>query len=304
MYCLKCDKKVNREHVFHGLHIQCFNQTFNLGETLDFANLRMRTSSDGKPSNQSPFERFNQSFFHGMYKKYSANLGGTDYILKVQQSNAPELPYVEYLSNKLAQYMNIDVPAYHLIAFQNSLPTFVTRNIMNDYPGGDLKHIYLFLKEKDNFSVEVLIKVIKRETNRLRDVYKFIEICLFDSLIGNHDRHGRNLAIILRKQKVLSPFYDNPSYLGIETQELLEAQHEPRGKIETKDTHEPMMTDYINEFKRLGYLKVVNKFHKNLTHSYSRMVAEIKNFRPLSINRKRAIIKLIERRAQELEDGV
>jgi serine/threonine protein kinase HipA of HipAB toxin-antitoxin module len=53
-------------------------------------------------------------------------------------------------------------------------------------------------------------------------------MCLFDALVGNHDRHGRNIALIeTRKGHILSPFYDNPSYIGIEDHNLLLAEHNP-----------------------------------------------------------------------------
>ncbi len=160
------------------------------------------------------------------------------------------------------------------------------------------------MRESEPFSVEVLVNVIKRETSRLKDVYRFVEICLFDALIGNHDRHGRNFAIIVsRRKKILSPFYDNPSYLGIESEALLLADHNPSGKIETKKSKEPTMSDYIKEFNRLGFDNVIKKFHQKLVNAHEKNTALISDFPFLSSNRKKALFSILEKRERELENG-
>jgi len=70
------------------------------------------------------------------------------------------------------------------------------------------------------------------------DVSIFIKTLLFDALIGNNDRHGRNLGfIVTSKGSTLSPIYDNVSYLSLESGGMLQAQHNPTGRINTKITY-------------------------------------------------------------------
>ena len=107
---------------------------------------------------------------------------------------------------------------------------------------------------KKRHDCESLVKIIGEKTQRKREQEKFILLTLADSLIGNHDRHGRNLAFIRSAKGIwLSPFYDNPSALALEDPSMLGADLQPRGSIYTKDTDKPTMKDYVLEWNRLGY---------------------------------------------------
>ena len=121
-------------------------------------------------------------------------------------------------------------------------------------------------------------------------------------MIGNNDRHGRNLAFIQTKRGLqLSPFYDNPSYLGIEEEGLLGAQIEPAGAIATAETKEPKMEHYVAELIRLGYGDAVTKFQ---TKAVLKDIFAWADQSFVSDRRKRGIKALIERRYKELEKGV
>ncbi len=307
MICLKCRQQIQgAEKPLHGLHEKCFTQWFKLSGTSDFTDLYAKqTSSEPSGSNDEKFSRLNSSFFHGKYKKYSARLAGRNYILKVQQTEYPELPPTEYLSNQLASLLGLDVPSFFYILFQGTMHAFVSQNIIDLNQGGTLDHIYHFFKNDEDLACKDLIDVILRETGSLFEAVRFIELVLFDSLIGNHDRHGRNLAILMNsgKKKQLSPFYDNPSYLGIEAESLLEAQHEPRGAIRTRASKIPLMRDYVQEFTDLGYKDFVERFHKKVT-SRSKKIFTIIEQSFISEKRKRAFMTLVERRLQELENAV
>lgn len=303
MKCLSCRQPISGT-AFHGLHQVCFQKQFKLKSPEDFTDLFARSTSSGKANQRnSPFKRFNTSFFHGQYKKYSATLGKETFILKVQQDEAPELPVAEYVSNQVARMLGLAVPVFYLILFNNKRFAFVTRNFMQDYGAATLDHIYKFIDESDPYTCEVLINVIKNQTGKLLDVARFVEICLFDSLVGNHDRHGRNLGFIhSRGKKILSPFYDNPTYIGIEDQDLLLAHHEPRGAIATHSADAPKMSDYLEEFSRLGFNNICIKFARKVITRFEAIIRLVDDSM-LSLDRKKALISLIERRAQELENA-
>lgn len=294
--CLKCQNNLDSE-IIYGLHKNCFIESF--GQAKEFKDLDPKNSSSTFGKN-SEIKKQN-TFFHGNYLKYSARLEQTDYILKVQEPRFPELPLVEYLCNQIALLLKVDIPPYSLIDFNGRI-TFVTRNFMQDYTG-TLHHIYKFLPaEEEIYCCEKIIEVILAQTGKLADVAKFIEICLFDTLVGNNDRHGRNLGIVeTASKKKLAPMYDNPSCIGIEDDFFLVADINPSGAIWTKASKEPKPSDYIKEFQRLGYEILVNKFCSKVMSESSNIVKTINNA-VLSDKRKIALTKLLQKRIGDFEN--
>ena len=151
---------------------------------------------------------------------------------------------------------------------KNELMAFVTKNFMQGYPNSALHHIYKFLPKRDKYNCQNIIKAIMEETNKPAEVEKFIKICLFDSFIGNGDRHGRNLGIIgTGRKKRLAPMYDNPSNFGGEPEGMLGGQFNYSGHIWTSSSEEPKIKDYIQEFQKLnkvGFAQTVNNHDSSL----------------------------------------
>lgn len=296
--CYKCKKLfVNKDSIWEGLHPECFSNWFNINSLEPFQDVVARHSE----TLENEWSRITSSFFHGKFRKYSAKIGTTSYLLKVQQSELPELPTMEYLCNQLAQSLGLLVPNHFLIRFQNELDAFVCKNFMQDYPSSNLVHIYRFLDSPEQYSCEGLLQILEREVKRYDDIVRFVRICLFDALIGNHDRHGRNLGIIQSSDgSRLAPCYDNPSYLALEIPQLLGAYHEPRGAIATKHTREPTMIDYVNEWLRLGFDESIKEFKNKV--NLSEIHHLIKNSF-VSPKRQDAFIRLTERRYKELCDA-
>lgn len=295
--CYRCGKQIDSlEGLKHGLHKHCFKKWFKVDETHDFTSLALRGDTG---ANKIPI---NTSFFQGTFKKYSAKLGESDFILKVATDSYLELPRAEFLSNQIASSLKLDMNEFYLIHFLGKTDCFVARNFMQDHIGGNLIHIYHFINEDLKFDVSSLLKIIESKTGRFSEVKKFIDMCLFDALIGNHDRHGRNLGLIQVGEKyILAPCYDNPSYLAIEEKAFLKAQHEPRGKICTSETEEPIMKDYIMEFKKLGYETEVIDFLKRVN---MKKIETLISNSFISGERKAALKSLVNRRFKELENEV
>jgi len=295
MICLKCKNTIETTATY-GLHEECFIASFNLQKSAEFQDLDPKKSCS-KLSN-AEIKKKVDTFFQGVYLKYSAKLGQVSYILKIQEPEYPDLPVIEYLCNHIAELLGMDIPPYHLINFNGRI-TFVTRNFMQDYIGA-LQHIYKYLPiGEENHSCEEIINAILRSTGRLADVAKFIDICLFDSLIGNNDRHGRNLGIIETADvKKLSPVYDNPSFIGIQEDFLLDSDTNPSGCVWTKASKNPKPQDYITEFERLGHDSIAEKFRKKIIMQSSNIMDLVKNA-DLPIKRKNAFIKLIEKRIRD-----
>ena len=176
---------------------------------------------------------------------------------------------------------------------------FVTKNFMQNQ-SGTLHHIYKFLSKSEDYNCENLMKIIINQTRRLLDVEHFIEMCLFDSFIGNNDRHGRNLAIIeTSSRKRLAPIYDNPSHFGIE--DVLGAHFNIRGCVECLHTKHPTMIDYLREFKRLEKKQVCLEFKKKVDHSFEKIIKTIQDSTLLH-KRKQAFEKYLKERLEDLKN--
>ncbi len=126
--CCCCNQPFFTGEAFrYGLHEKCFRECFEFYE--DFVDLIARSqSAPPRPESQGPK---NISFFHGAYRKYSARLGKTNYILKVQQKEYPELPATEFLSNQIFRSLKIQVPDHFLIKYPEDNLCFVTKIFMS-----------------------------------------------------------------------------------------------------------------------------------------------------------------------------
>ncbi len=325
MRCLKCQTAIKIESVY-GLHANCFLKWFELTGLSELSDLDPKKSTRYS-SGSSNIEKAPDSFYHGRYRKYSAKLGSRHYILKVQESQYPDLPATEYVCNRIASLLGLNVPRYYLIRYKAATHntnkvqsvskkesqkqheeepiTFITKNFMQDYVGA-LHHIYKYLPQGDkNYNCENIIKVIREQTGRLVDVKKFVEICLFDAFIGNNDRHGRNLGIIeTGKNRRLAPMYDNPSFLGIQKDdEFLLAHYNISGVIRTSDSTKPKLLNYIREFKRLKLDKPCHNFIKKIIDKFPLLIEEIQNSE-ISKRRKTAFINLLNDRLEDCKQSI
>lgn len=298
--CLKCLQLIEPTDSKYGLHTECFITLFNLDNSLaEFEDLALK-----REKQNSQLSVIHTSFFQGAFKKYSAKLGSKSYILKVQDDDYPELPSIEYLSNQIGQQIGLIVPNFYLVRFPNEINAkfaFVVHNFMENYIPGNLVHIYHFVVDKP-FSCKTIYRVIEEKIGRMDALKQFIFLCLFDALIGNHDRHGRNIALIETKKGYrLAPFYDNPSYMGIEEQSLLLARHNPRGKIITSKNDEPTMHDYVVEFVEMGHSSWVKEFLGRVNiHNIYQLIEN--SF--ITDKRKKAVTTLIKQRLNELENAI
>lgn len=300
--CYKCLKKIDKSSKY-GLHQDCFADWFQVDADEEFEQIaRQDAGSQFEFGHESASAPWNSSFFAGKFLKYSARCGAHDYILKVQQEDAPELPFVEFTCNQLAQLLGIQVAKYTLIDFYDK-PTFVIQNfIHNRKQISQLIHIYHYIKSAKDYDCENIIKIIEEKLQRADQLHAFIKLCLFDALIGNHDRHGRNLGFIVTAQKLAwSPFYDNTSYLGLEQGEMLKANFQPRGKIATKTVSDPLLSNYIDEFRRLGFEDIVKDFFLVIDIADINKTIEQGFYSKAMMH---AMKKLVECRYQEFENAL
>jgi len=299
MNCLRCLLPLVEEPSCYGIHSECFTEWFGVPSNATFTGLTRRSSASNEESRDITPQ--NNSFFHGKFKKYSAILNGESFILKMRQTEAPELPEVEYLCNQIGDALGVPVAKYYIINFEGS-NVFATKNFIHHTIPTDLQHICNF-RNIDQHNCKDLISTVKEYTKRPYWVKVLVKTILFDSLIGNHDRHGRNLAfLVTSNDTVLSPIYDNVSYLSLESGDMLRADFNPTGKISTEISQEPNMRDYVLELRKLGFEDEVSEFFKELTlRGIGKIELLIENSfcTPLM---KKALFKLIRKRYLELKN--
>ena len=346
--CLKCKKALTGVN-FYGLHVDCYRDWFKDSEMKGFDQWDLKKSGFSSFSDKS-FKREDfpagpmnspSTFYHGRYLKYSAQIGSRKYILKVQEEKFPYLPEMEYICNKIADFLDLKPAEHYLIclsennqiseqkleAFKPHLTkqhnkiqlkqkskeslkvsstvvkkAFITRNFMQDLTGS-LHHIYKFLPNGlKNYSCKNIIKEIHLQTGHPIEEKKFTQIVLFDSLIGNNDRHGRNLALIdTGKNKTLAPIYDNPSFFGIAEEWNLSMNFNISGCIQTSHSKNPKIRDYAMEFKRLGQINSCQQFVRKVEKVLPKIIEEVQNS-DLSQKRKLVFIKYIKKQLKTLED--
>ena len=302
MQCFKCGIEITGEEPKYGLHQQCFTAWFKVDPKYEFVSLTQRSADSKDPEKDINRSANNTSFYHGKFKKYSADLNTDNYILKMRdEKEAPELPEVEYLCNQIANLLGIPVPDFFYIDF-NDQRVFVTKVFIKKSGGvSNLEHIYKYRPDNQH-NCETLAKTIEETTKRPYDVEVFYNTLLLDALIGNHGRHGKNLAFVVSPSKILlSPIYDNVSYMGLVTGKMLKADFNPTGRIATLKTLEPSMNDYVEELVRLNQVDLVIQF---LAKAKIQKINDLVDHSFCSLDMKESLKRLIAKRHRELIDGI
>jgi len=193
----------------------------------------------------------NLSSLHGAVEKFSMNHDGIEYMIKPSpehyfQNHAE----IENVCSKIARILGFDVPNSG-VAKINGEKSFVQENfISKSKEPCTLVHIYRYLHDAKAYDVQSIIKATEKATKDKNSAKHILRMIIFDCLIGNTDRHGRNIALILTKKGAkLSPMYDNmcfilPGRFGL--------KNTFAGKIGTKNKENPTTKDYMKELSRLG----------------------------------------------------
>lgn len=117
---------------------------------------------------------------------------------------------VEFVSNKIADILDISVPLYGFlnIGKQKVFATqLFTAKINKEHKDievvGEMRPLRTFVGS--NMDLENILNVVKKQSSaKEEDVAKIIQLVVFDALIGNTDRHSENIAFIkINDQSVL-----------------------------------------------------------------------------------------------------
>jgi hypothetical protein len=214
------------------------------------------------------------SGFQGMLDKFGLTLGKDSFIIKPRVPMFPELPENEFLANQIADLLGIQVAEYGYWKMGRDF-VFVSKNFMTVSKSKDAL-IHFNRLVKDEWSCQSIVKSIqKKSTQPDPDLHQFISVCLFDSLIGNSDRHSRNLAYLYKNGKYrLAPIYDNVSVMiAKKLSYSLIKNMDWGGKIRTKSSESPDFQNYIAEFRRLGLSKTLDSILAKIKKSAKQITA-------------------------------
>lgn len=164
----------------------------------------------------------------GVQKKLSVRLDGhrltlqiavdgARYILKPQAGTFPQLPENEWLTQRLAALIGIDVPPCALLALRDGSLAYVVRRFDRPEAGGKLAmEDFCQLAElgpgaKYDASAEQCAKLVRRYADEpLIELLKLYRQFVFAWWVGNGDMHLKNLALLRHQdgRYRLSPAYD------------------------------------------------------------------------------------------------
>ncbi len=144
---------------------------------------------------------------------------GETYYFKQSKSSYPSEIWSEIISSKLGQQAGFNTLDYNIALFNDELGCLSKSMINNNhsmlYHGVDVLNDFLpefLITDKPTVSFQQIEQIC---TIELFDtfLYKFIEMLIFDAIIGNMDRHTENWAFIFNitsklKEHRLKPKFD------------------------------------------------------------------------------------------------
>jgi len=265
---------------------------------------------------------------------YERNHDGLLFLYKepkiFQSTNfvTPEI-WTEFIAYKIGEYLKLNVPKVILakniikpnkVGYGVLIENFITEN-------EELVEAKEFLTHHDLH----VIKYILSSNLMVKWTWKnFKKMLIFDSLIGNNDRHDENWGLcvnIFTKEFKLAPIYDNASCLTnqLDEQKVLKMLLEP-GLIERyveksrppnlylkpddlqKYTHyeliqeliksETDMSDLLNDLLTFDYIDYVDDIMTNIQS------LDVPNEYKLFDNRKKVILEILKLRRQKLKELV
>jgi hypothetical protein len=305
MLCYACGKRMLPGANHHHMHPKCFQKTFQIAKPAEFIELsRLRSGLSASMDDSADSSRGAQ--FHGHYPKYSADLGGTSYILKFGKTlKYPLLPPGEFLSNLVGTLLGIRVAEPFGLIQYNGKDCFAVKSFLDKRKPQNLIHLWDIWPEtghqKDSFYLETMVEVLS-EWLPYAEVKDCVEILLYDYLIGNGDRHRGNIGMIEsgKGSKRLAPFFDNVTDLALESADFLDPKMKwhPGMRVELK-SGKTDIGSLLNCVRDLGLGSVIARFQRRLAIHLPDAIQIVRGV-PVNDALKRCFVDLLERRAEEI----
>ncbi|RYZ93384.1 MAG: HipA domain-containing protein [Proteobacteria bacterium] len=187
---------------------------------------------------------------HGNADKYGFYHNAIKYLAKPEsEAEAGEkIVENEFVCNTIGQVLGLNMPMFGK-SMDSNQKVFVQQWFTTEKR--HFIHLYRFLDPILPYSMEVVNTAIKATSSRPNeDSLAFAKMIIFDCIIGNTDRHARNIGFIqIDNSTRLSPVYDNIS--GILPDAKYNIKFSFKSKIVTQTSESPNVRDCIQEVKRL-----------------------------------------------------
>jgi hypothetical protein len=266
--------------------------------------------------------------------------GGPDYIVKLPYKGGLTETLTELLINQLGSAYRFDM-AHSGLASMDGNPVFVTRSFLCptehlvhgsflieelfQAEHGELDTVPKGRKEQEFYSVDFVIKTIEAYCggDALTVINKFVEMLLFDALVGSTDRHAQNWGVIRASTTQggyrFSPIFDTSRGLlwNLLDVNLLPFQQDEKLLLNHIDRACPVMGperktlksskchhfDFLrNLFTVFPHLKVtaVTKVPYNFEKTTTSIINSFPFRGAFSILRRKMILKLLLLRAEKV----
>jgi len=241
--------------------------------------------------------------------------------------------FSEKMASELGNYIGIECAKVDIGYYNNrigSLSYLLVDQVKEELHEG-IRLIYKLRKRynpdklideetQEYYSIDLILESL----NQYNLKNKFLDIIIFDYLIGNTDRHHSNWAIITKHKGYgdidvrMSPLYDNGSSLCCYTNEsvIIDKQNDSiwfKGIADTKsksiiridkfNKKKPNHLEMVYHLKNNYYsetVKRVNIISDRLTDSYIRELIETYSYGMMSEERKRLLIKFLNSKVKDL----
>ncbi|MDR2833880.1 MAG: HipA domain-containing protein [Streptococcaceae bacterium] len=232
---------------------------------------------------------------------------------KTMEAHSEVMAY--YIGTKL---FNLQIPKTYLALYENKEVT-ISRDFRSpdDYEFHEsVDYFQEYLPNFDEYSlVDYTIENALGIVEEFGLLKSFYEMCIFDTLIANQDRHVQNWGIFefSDTNRIFAPLYDNGSSLGaLESEErvskMLKDQnmflsYNRRGRTiftidqKNKPSYQ-LLIRHLLLHNQSVFLQVIKKFDYSLEELKVILTDEV--FSEISDERKLFIIKLIEFRKNEI----
>ena len=187
-----------------------------------------------------------------------------DYFIKFNTDDTPDVTGYEVVSYNIARSLGIEVPDYSLVWIEDE-KAFLTKSL-----SGQPVHAFHHF----NCSIAYDLQTLAAATPNRQH---FIDMCLFDGLILNTDRHAFNY---LYKDDYLAPLIDNHSSFAVKDFKDT-SLHIPVDGVQA-----PQLPDYIKAFIDMGCESEVSSFVSRMDDNTILWLADSY---PLEYNKKEFI---------------
>ena len=197
----------------------------------------------------------NTPVYPGAFLKYGVVIDKVEYLLKTSGTHI-DMAEGELVSNRLATLFGLNVPSFRKCVSKGSVFFGSVDFTKNNNEHVRLHHFSELMPEypQDWDCLHIIEKIREVSSSPDEDVASFVRMIVFDSVVGNNDRHSKNIGFLSTSAGLrLSPFYDNCSYVALMNKIDTKLNVVIRGVVGAGSESEPTLKDYVECLECLGF---------------------------------------------------